>query len=273
MKLDDIESYKNEIQFYEDRLKIILDNIQRLEEELHNKERPNLENYAQELSIKEQKMMDCAEKVAIIKTKFKSNTNLLEKLSKEFTILEKNMSTAREVFALSNVISGKTESKKSLETYVQGYYLDLILEAGTKRLLQMTDERYRFERKIERAKGGGLQGLDIEIYDVYLNSSRVVSSLSGGEIFLASLALALGLAEVIQNESGGISLETIFIDEGFGSLDAETLDTAITTLIELQSYGRNIGIISHVSELKERIRPKLEVYSKNNYAKVKISGV
>ena len=272
-KLDDIESYKNEIQVYEDRLKIILDNIQRLEEELHNKERPNLEDYAQKLSTKEQKMMDCAEKVAILKTKFKSNTNLFESLSKEFTILEKNISTAREVFTLSNVISGKTESKKSLETYVQGYYLDLILEAGTKRLLQMTDERYRFERKIEKAKGGGLQGLDIEIYDVYLNSSRVVSSLSGGEIFLASLSLALGLAEVIQNESGGISLETIFIDEGFGSLDAETLDTAITTLIELQSYGRNIGIISHVSELKERIRPKLEVYSKNNYAKVKISGV
>lgn len=273
VKLDDIESYKNEIQVYEDRLKIILDNIQRLEEELQNKERPNLVEYAQKLLKKEQEMMDCAEEVTISKTKFKSNTNLFENLSKEFTILEKNISTAREVFALSNVISGKTESKKSLETYVQGYYLDLILEAGTKRLLQMTDERYRFERKIEKAKGGGLQGLDIEIYDVYLNSSRMVSSLSGGEIFLASLSLALGLAEVIQNESGGISLETIFIDEGFGSLDAETLDTAITTLIELQSYGRNIGIISHVSELKERIRPKLEVYSKNNYAKVKISGV
>ena len=272
-KLDDVESYKNEIQVYEDRLKIILDNIQRLEEELQNKERPNLEDYEQKLLKKEQEMMDCAEEVTISKTKFKSNTNLFENLAKEFTILEKNISIAREVFALSNVISGKTESKKSLETYVQGYYLDLILEAGTKRLLQMTDERYRFERKIERAKGGGLQGLDIEIYDVYLNSSRVVSSLSGGEIFLASLSLALGLAEVIQNESGGISLETIFIDEGFGSLDAETLDTAITTLIELQSYGRNIGIISHVSELKERIRPKLEVYSKNNYAKVKISGV
>ena len=273
VKLDDIESYKNQIQLYEDRLKIILDNIQRLEEELQNKERPNLEDYEQKLLKKEQKMMDCTEEVTILKTKYKSNTNLFENLSKEFTILEKNISIAREVFALSNVISGKTESKKSLETYVQGYYLDLILEAGTKRLLQMTDERYRFERKIEKAKGGGLQGLDIEIYDVYLNSSRVVSSLSGGEIFLASLSLALGLAEVIQNESGGISLETIFIDEGFGSLDAETLDTAITTLIELQSYGRNIGIISHVSELKERIRPKLEVYSKNNYAKVKISGV
>ena len=272
-KLDNVESHKNEIQVYEDRLKIILDNIQRLEEKLQSKERPNLDEYAQKLLKKEQEMMDCAEEVTISKTKFKSNTNLFENLSKEFTILEKNISTAREVFALSNVISGKTESKKSLETYVQGYYLDLILKAGTKRLLQMTDERYRFERKIEKAKGGGLQGLDIEIYDVYLNSSRVVSSLSGGEIFLASLSLALGLAEVIQNESGGISLETIFIDEGFGSLDAETLDTAITTLIELQSYGRNIGIISHVSELKERIRPKLEVYSKNNYAKVKISGV
>ena len=85
--------------------------------------------------------------------------------------------------------------------------------------------------------------------------------------------MALGLAEVIQNESGGISLETIFIDEGFGSLDAETLDIALTTLIDLQSYGRNIGIISHVSELKERIRPKIEVYAKENYAKVKMTGI
>lgn len=74
-------------------------------------------------------------------------------------------------------------------------------------------------------------------------------------------------------KSGGISLETIFIDEGFGSLDSETLDMAITTLIDLQSYGRNIGIISHVSELKDRIRSKVEVYSENNYAKVRITGV
>ena len=179
----------------------------------------------------------------------------------------------REIIVLSDVVSGKTENRKSLETYVQGYYLDLILVAGTKRLLQMTNDRYRFIRREEKSKGGGLQGLEIEIHDIYLNSTRIISSLSGGELFLASLALALGLAEVIQNESGGISLETIFIDEGFGSLDAETLDIALTTLIDLQSYGRNIGIISHVSELKERIRPKIEVYTKDNYAKVKMTGI
>ena len=115
--------------------------------------------------------------------------------------------------------------------------------------------------------------MDIEVYDVNSNSNRDVSSLSGGELFLASLSLALGLAEIIQQESGSISLETIFIDEGFGSLDSETLDTAISTLIELQSYGRNIGIISHVSVLTERVLAGEEVYSDNNSSKVKIVGI
>jgi len=207
-----------------------------------------------------------------MKTKF-AYEKLYEKIHSEYIELLESSKEIREIIAFSDVVSGKTENRKSLETYVQGYYLDLILVAGTKRLLQMTNDRYRFIRRDEKSKGGGLQGLEIEIHDIYLNSTRIISSLSGGELFLASLALALGLAEVIQNESGGISLETIFIDEGFGSLDTETLDIALTTLIDLQSYGRNIGIISHVSELKERIRPKVEVYSKDNYAKIKMTGI
>ena len=271
--LKDLKDYKEKVDAYNLAKKSLANNIKKLEKELSKEIKPNLEEIKERVQLQEEKVSDFGKQLAVQKNKYNTNKELYSELYNEFKIWESNIKEVREIITLSNVLSGKTESKKSLETYVQGYYLDLILEAGSKRLLQMSNDRYRFERRIEKAKGGGLQGLDIEIYDVYLNSNRIVNSLSGGELFLASLSLALGLAEVIQNESGGISLETIFIDEGFGSLDSETLDTAITTLIDLQSYGRNIGIISHVSELKDRIRSKVEVYSENNYAKVRITGV
>ena len=271
--LKDLKDYKEKVDKYNLAKKSLANNIKKLEKELSKEVKPNLEEIKERVQLQEEKVSDFGKQLAVQKNTYNTNKELYSELYNEFKVWESNIKEVREIITLSNVLSGKTESKKSLETYVQGYYLDLILEAGSKRLLQMSNDRYRFERRIEKAKGGGLQGLDIEIYDVYLNSNRIVNSLSGGELFLASLSLALGLAEVIQNESGGISLETIFIDEGFGSLDSETLDMAITTLIDLQSYGRNIGIISHVSELKDRIRSKVEVYSENNYAKVRITGV
>ena len=271
--LKDLKDYKEKVDAYNLAKKSLTNNIKKLEKDLSKEVKPNLEEIKERVQLQEEKVSDFGKQLAVQKNTYNTNKELYSELYNEFKVWESNIKEVREIITLSNVLSGKTESKKSLETYVQGYYLDLILEAGSKRLLQMSNDRYRFERRIEKAKGGGLQGLDIEIYDVYLNSNRIVNSLSGGELFLASLSLALGLAEVIQNESGGISLETIFIDEGFGSLDSETLDTAITTLIDLQSYGRNIGIISHVSELKDRIRSKVEVYSENNYAKVRITGV
>ena len=273
LELNNLEDYEFQINKFEDAKKIIVNSIEKLEEELKELNQPDLEEEQQKLQDIESQVNDFIEKVAILNTRLENNKKLYDKIHSEYINLLESSKEIREIIAFSDVVSGKTENRKSLETYVQGYYLDLILVAGTKRLLQMTNDRYRFVRRDEKSKGGGLQGLEIEIHDIYLNSTRIISSLSGGELFLASLALALGLAEVIQNESGGISLETIFIDEGFGSLDAETLDIALTTLIDLQSYGRNIGIISHVSELKERIRPKVEVYSKDNYAKIKMTGI
>ena len=268
-----LEEFESQINKFEDAKKIIVNNIEKLVEELEEIEQPDLEEGQRKLQNIEFQVNDFIEKVVILNTRLENNKKLYKKIHSEYIELLESSKEIREIIAFSDVVSGKTENRKSLETYVQGYYLDLILVAGTKRLLQMTNDRYRFIRRDEKSKGGGLQGLEIEIHDIYLNSTRIISSLSGGELFLASLALALGLAEVIQNESGGISLETIFIDEGFGSLDAETLDIALTTLIDLQSYGRNIGIISHVNELKERIRPKVEVYSKDNYAKIKMTGI
>lgn len=273
VELDKLEQYQVQIDEFEDSKKIILNSIEKLEQELVGINQPDLEQEREKLQSFENEVSSFIEKMAVLTTRLDNNKKLYKKIHDDYLELLDSSKDIREIIEFSDVVNGKTESRKSLETYVQGYYLDLILVAGTKRLLQMTNDRYRFIRREEKSKGGGLQGLEIEIHDIYLNSTRIISSLSGGELFLASLALALGLAEVIQNESGGISLETIFIDEGFGSLDAETLDTALTTLIDLQSYGRNIGIISHVSELKERIRPKIEVYAQENYAKVKMTGI
>ena len=273
VELDKLEQYQVQIDEFEDSKKIILNSIEKLEQELVGINQPDLEQEREKLQSFENEVSSFIEKMAVLTTRLDNNKKLYKKIHDDYLELLDSSKDIREIIEFSDVVNGKTESRKSLETYVQGYYLDLILVAGTKRLLQMTNDRYRFIRREEKSKGGGLQGLEIEIHDIYLNSTRIISSLSGGELFLASLALALGLAEVIQNESGGISLETIFIDEGFGSLDAETLDTALTTLIDLQSYGRNIGIISHVSELKERLRPKIEVYAQENYAKVKMTGI
>ena len=273
VELDKLEQYQVQIDEFEDSKKILLNSIEKLEQELAGISQPDLEQEREKLQSFENEVSNFIEKMAVFTTRLDNNKKLYKKIHNDYLELLDSSKDIREIIEFSDVVNGKTESRKSLETYVQGYYLDLILLAGTKRLLQMTNDRYRFIRREEKSKGGGLQGLEIEIHDIYLNSTRIISSLSGGELFLASLALALGLAEVIQNESGGISLETIFIDEGFGSLDAETLDSALTTLIDLQSYGRNIGIISHVSELKERIRPKIEVYAQENYAKVKMTGI
>ncbi|MCJ1662192.1 hypothetical protein MT341_07275 [Staphylococcus sp. NRL 18/288] len=121
----------------------------------------------------------------------------------------------------------------------------------------MSGQRYQLQRR--QTVSQGYSGLEIDVFDLHSNHSRHISSLSGGETFQASLALALGLSEVVQQESGGITLDSMFIDEGFGTLDQETLETALDTLMKLQTSGRMVGIISHVSELKQRIPLILEV--------------
>lgn len=155
---------------------------------------------------------------------------------------------------LSRLANGTKETEYvSFERYVLGIYFEEILQAANERFSQMTNQRYTLQRKIEKAKGGGPQGLDIDVFDNYTGKVRSVRTLSGGETFKASLALALGLSDVIQNQNGGVSVDTLFVDEGFGTLDSDSLDMAIQTLLDLHKRGRLVGIISHVDELKTRI--------------------
>ena len=170
------------------------------------------------------------------------------KVSEQYTLLSD----------LSDLAIGKSGSKVSFQTYVLHSLLDDVMEAANQRLIIMSRGQYELQSG-DRQSGNKQGGLDMEIFDNYSGYARPMATLSGGESFLASLALALGLADVVQSYAGGIRLDTMFIDEGFGTLDSETLDVALNALFELQKSGRLIGIISHVEELKNRIPARLEV--------------
>lgn len=165
------------------------------------------------------------------------------------------------VKALSNTANGNISGKEKimLETYIQMNYFDRIIARANTRLMIMTDGQYDLVRRKEALTKQGQSGLDLDVIDHYNGSERSVKSLSGGESFKASLALALGLADEIQSSAGGIKLDTMFVDEGFGSLDEDSLSQAMKALTSLADNNRLVGIISHVGELKQKIDKQIVV--------------
>jgi exonuclease SbcC len=159
---------------------------------------------------------------------------------------------------LSEVANGNNPRRMTFQRFVLATLLDEVLEAASLRLLRMSRGRYALQRVREQGDQRVAGGLDLEVFDHDTGGTRPANTLSGGEGFLASLSLALGLADVVQSRAGGIQLDTLFVDEGFGTLDPESLDFAIRTLLDLQQAGRLVGIISHVTELRERIDVRLE---------------
>ena len=163
--------------------------------------------------------------------------------------------------ALSNTANGNIMGKEKvmLETYIQMTYFDRILVRANRRLLAMTGGQYELVRRQVADNNRSQSGLELDVIDHYNGTQRSVKTLSGGESFKASLSLALGLSDEVQSSAGGIRLDTMFVDEGFGSLDEESLQQAIRTLAELGEGNRLVGIISHVGELKEKIDRQIVV--------------
>ncbi|WP_432261656.1 AAA family ATPase [Cupriavidus sp. TMH.W2] len=174
---------------------------------------------------------------------------------------------------LAEVANGNNPRRMTFQRFVLATLLDEVLEAASARLLAMSRGRYVLQRVREQADQRSAGGLDIEVFDHDTGAPRPANTLSGGEGFLASLSLALGLADVVQSRAGGIQLDTLFVDEGFGTLDPESLDFAIRTLLDLQQAGRLVGIISHVTELRERIDVRLEVRPGVGGSRVLLTGV
>ena len=233
-----------------------------LQSELKDKTPPDL-------SALEQKATEAREKYDAAfteKVKLENTLKTLKEHSAELEVVKEKLAEAEKIAdmwrRLSDVANatgkGESELKLSFQRYFLSTMFNDVVDEANNRLKKMSNGRYLFRMKDAGKSKAQTAGLNLEIFDEYSGAFRPVETLSGGESFLASLSLALGLASVVRNKVGGIQLDTIFIDEGFGSLDSETLDDAIATIVD-QSGGRLVGIISHVEELKNQIPVRLEV--------------
>ncbi len=246
--------------------------IRQLEEQLKHASRIDAKQEyekRQEIAAKKQEKTNQKE---VLVSRITANQGALENIrgrSAELEQLEKNYIW---VNALSETANGAISQKEKimLETYIQMTYFDRIIDRANLRFMIMTDKQYELKRRDVAENNRSQSGLELDVIDHYNGTLRSVKTLSGGESFKASLSLALGLADEIQSLAGGIRLDTMFVDEGFGSLDEESLRQALTALNSLAEGNRLVGLISHVGELKEQIDKQIVVTKKSGMSEVKI---
>ena len=255
----EIEQLKNEIQAFREELRSVSDRLIDLTDLLQNIEVPDVEGIRKSLEEQKQAVELLSNKRTDLLIKKQGNESIQKQIETINARLKKLEERYQVIGHLYEMAKGQNTYRMTFERFVLAAFLDDILTEANGRLKKMTSGRYFLQRKKDRSKGNVQSGLELLVFDQYTGQERHVKTLSGGESFKAALALALGLADVVQNYAGGVSLETMFIDEGFGTLDPESLDQAIEALMDIQSSGRLVGIISHVPELKERIDARLEV--------------
>lgn len=253
------ERLKQEIQRYDRERQILELRCSELSSKLASQERPD----RQALEKEKLQLLNDLSSLQSRKGSLLERKETVETSIQQVQIIDRQMESLRRQRdlwkGLSDAASGVSGRKITLQRYVLAYRLEEVLGHASDRLLRMTQRRYSLRRAVENQDMRQTAGLDLIVHDHRTGKNRPVSSLSGGESFLASLALALALASVVQSEAGGIRLDTIFIDEGFGSLDPEALDLALSTLKQLQEGGRLVGIISHVEEIRHQVEARIEV--------------
>lgn len=255
----EVSQLEAEVREYREEVRSVKDRFAELSQLLDDVEKPDMEGLHRSLKETEEQLKLLQDQYTNLYVKMKHNEETAQKISEineEMKVLEEKYKVIGHLYEISK---GQNTYRITFERFVLAAFLDDILREANGRLTRMTSGRYQLLRKTDRSKGNAQSGLELLVYDQYTGKERHVKTLSGGESFKAALALALGLADVVQQYAGGVSLETMFIDEGFGTLDPESLDQAIEALIDIQSTGRLVGIISHVPELKERVDARLEV--------------
>ena len=262
---DDLSKLKAKIENFDEKKTKYESIIEHLEEEVKDKE-------VVDVSEMEKAYSSVEEEYKKLDTTFLELSGTLKQLTTATEHIVEYIESSKEIQSqfdvikvLSDTANGSLTGKQRItfENYVQSYLMEKVLDEANKRFLKMTDSRYELKRKEIEIKKSGRSGLDFSVFDSYTGTERGVASLSGGEKFKASLALALGLSDIISNNKGGINIESLFIDEGFGSLDSESLNQALNILYDLSGNHKLIGVISHVSELKTRIDNKILVKKTN----------
>jgi exonuclease SbcC len=222
---------------------------------------------AKELSMKQKELQNEEGKAAGILSRMTQSYENLNRLWKEKEELEEEYRLYHDLFQTAN---GKLSVSLDFQTYVQRQYFNQMIQAANKRLNNMTDGQFLLKcRELDSLGKQGEVGLDLDVYSMIAGKVRDVKTLSGGESFMAALSMALGMSDIIQRTSGNVSMDALFIDEGFGSLDEDSRMKAVRILKELAGERRLIGIISHVTELKEQIGKKLLVEKSERGSKIR----
>ncbi|WP_144611301.1 AAA family ATPase [Bacillus cereus] len=260
-KLSDIEmdTLQKEIQSYYSSLEVLAKQIEELHAELKDKEYMDITALGEHIKDLEINLDIIKEKRQRAQNAVAYIYDLHENIRRIDEQIHEEEKAFRELVDLYEVMKGDNESRISFERYILIEYLEQIVQIANERLRKLSNGQFYLKRSERVEKRNRQSGLGLDVYDAYTGQTRDVKTLSGGEKFNASLCLALGMADVIQAYEGGISIETMFIDEGFGSLDEESLTKAVDALIDLQKSGRFIGVISHVQELKNAMPAVLEV--------------
>lgn len=268
----EIRAGMRKVQEYEEAKRDLRVEMETLDQRLESKDRIELPPLEEEKREMEERL----ELIAALKEELSLKTNqvvqVLSVLKEVMREQERDRSLRENLSVLNRLCSGENASRATLETYVLMYYFEEVLAHANQRLYRMTDGQYSLYRKEDNFKGNRRnRGLELEILDANVGKRRNTTTLSGGEGFLASLSLALGLSDTMMNQVGQIEVHTLFIDEGFGTLDREKLQNAIECLLELTGQHRLIGIISHVEELKQDIPNKILVeYQKDRGSSLKM---
>jgi DNA repair protein SbcC/Rad50 len=265
------EVLREEIKAFESDLSDARGRKQRADAAAENIGDPGVDAAEERVQTIEQRTEQQQKRTTQLETARSTLTDALEALAEFADELRAADERFSRVGALANAARGDNDHNLSLQRFVLATRLEEVLRVANDHVSRMSQDRYRLRRHDEVRHGGRAAGLDLMVHDAYTGTERPVSTLSGGEGFQAALALALGLSDVVQRVAGGRHIETIFIDEGFGSLDPEALDRAMESLASLQSGGRLVGIISHVTDLKQRVQARIEVKPSQEGSTVHVS--
>ncbi|HLR02686.1 MAG TPA: SMC family ATPase [Virgibacillus sp.] len=259
MEPNDQQALKKDIENFKQSLLVLTQEVEQLSKELKNESHHDLQVLETELGQLKHNMEEALKKRDRSRNYHAEAKKLLDNIVTASENVKTQEETLRVIADLYDVMRGQNSQKISFERYLQIEYLEQIIDTANLRLKNLSNGQFLLMRSDRQESHGRQSGLAFDVYDAYTGQTRDVKTLSGGEKFNTSLCLALGMSDVIQSFQGNVSMKTMFIDEGFGSLDEESLHKALDALIELQKSGRTIGVISHVEELKAILPAALEV--------------
>lgn len=269
-QINQISILEKKYQDYLISLKSLNKQIISLENEVKDSTYVDLSSLSETIKEVNQQLREKNDDLEKLKIDYSLKEKMIKDIQKINQQLEKDEDTYQRYLDLYNLASGKNNARVSIERYVLATYFENMLVYANVIMKQLSQGRYQLLRKDDAGKGRSQQGLELDVFDQESGNIRSIKTLSGGESFKAALSLALGLSRMVQDYAGGIELNTLFIDEGFGSLDSQSLDQAMNCLMELHHENKLIGIISHVSDLKDRIERQLVVERKQKQSVIQM---